>query len=119
MMLFPGSLKLHLVAVSRQRLLGASVRKNIIRNYSRNPECSLEAEYHRAVYSVCPAHATGLFKSSNPPVLQGQTPDALSNDAVQASQPPAQCLLPTLQVMICLHHRSPVVSWGHSTGLCV
>lgn len=44
MMPFPGSLELHSEAVSRQRLLGASLRESIIRNYSRNPECSLEAE---------------------------------------------------------------------------
>lgn len=80
MMLFPGSLELLSEAVSRQKLLGDSGRKTVIRNYSRNPERSLEAEKHNTCL-VCSAHAIGLFKGPVPSVL---TPDALSKDAVQA-----------------------------------
>lgn len=82
MMLFPGSLELLSEAVSRQKLLGDSRGKNIIRNYSRNPECLLEAEKHNTCL-VCSAHAIGLFKGPIPSVLQDQTPDASSKDAVE------------------------------------
>lgn len=83
MMLFPGSLELHSEAVSRQKLLGDSGRENVIRNYSRSPECSLKAEKHNTRL-VGSAHAIGLFKGPIPSVLQDQTPDASSKDAVEA-----------------------------------